>query len=97
MARYLWDPTKNRRLIEARGVSFEEVATLIESGLLVDVFEHPNPERAHQRIAVIEIGEYAYLVPFVETEGGDFFLKTIIPSRQATRDDSRKDRNHEPT
>lgn len=84
MARCLWDPAKNRRLISERGVSFEEVATLIESGALVDVFDHPDPERPHQRIAVIEIGEYAYLVPYVETETGDFFLKTIIPSRKAT-------------
>ena len=40
---------------------------------------------SHQRIAVIEIGDYAYLVPYVETEAGDFFLKTVIPSRKATR------------
>ena len=85
MARCLWDPAKNRRLIAERGVSFEEVATLIESGALVDVFDHPDPKRPHQRIAVIEIGEYAYLVPYVETEAGDFFLKTIIPSRKATK------------
>ncbi len=85
MARCLWDPAKNRRLISERGVSFEEVATLIESSALVDVFDHPDPERSHQRIAVIEIGEYAYLVPHVETETGDFFLKTIIPSRRATK------------
>ena len=85
MGRCLWDPAKNRRLIAERGVSFEEVATLIESGALVDVLDHPSPERSHQRIAVIEMGEYAYLVPYVETEAGDFFLKTIIPSRKATK------------
>ena len=85
MPRCLWDPAKNRRLIAERGVSFEEVAALIESGALVDVFDHPDPERKHQRIAVIEIGDYAHLVPYVETEAGDFFLKTIIPSRKATK------------
>ena len=90
MARCLWDPAKNIRLIAERGVGFEEVATLIESGALVDVFDHPDPDRSHQRIAVVEIGEYAYLVPYVETEAGDFFLKTIIPSRKATRDHKRR-------
>ena len=57
---------------------------------MVDVFDHPDPERHHQRIAVIEMGKYAYLVPYVETEGGDFFLKTIIPSRKATKKYLRK-------
>ena len=90
MARCLWDPAKNRRLIAERGVSFEEVATLIEAGALVDIFDHPDPKRRHQRIAVIEMGRYAYLVPYVETVGGDFFLKTIIPSRKATKKYLRK-------
>lgn len=85
MGRCLWDPAKNRRLITERGVSFEEAAALIEADAVVDVFDHPSPERSHQRIAVIEMGEYAYLVPYVETEAGDFFLKTIIPSRKATK------------
>ena len=85
MARCLWDPAKNRRLISERGVSFEEVAALIEVGALVDVFYHPDPRRSHQRIAVLEIEDYAYLVPYVETEAGDFFLKTIIPGRKATK------------
>lgn len=90
MPRCLWDPAKNRRLIAERGVSFEEVVALIESGSVVDVFDHPDPERRHQRIVVIEMGKYAYLVPYVETEGGDFFLKTIIPSRKATKNYLRK-------
>lgn len=91
MPRCLWDPAKNRRLIAQRGVSFEEVAILIESGCLVDLVEHLDPKRTHQRIAVIEIGRYAYLVPYVETEGGDYFLKTIIPGRKATQKYLRKD------
>ena len=85
MPRCLWDPAKNRTLIEQRGVSFEEVSVLIETGAVVDVVEHPDPERVHQRIAVIEIESYAYLVPYVETEQGDLFLKTVIPSRKATQ------------
>jgi hypothetical protein len=58
----------------------------IESGGLLDVLEHPRPERyPRQRIAVVDVGGYAVLVPYVE--GNDhLFLKTIIPSRKATRD-----------
>jgi hypothetical protein len=37
-----------------------------------------------QRIFIINIDDYAYLVPFIETEE-DVFLKTIIPSRKATK------------
>jgi len=33
---------------------------------------------------VILIDNYVYLVPFIE-QGGQLFLKTIIPSRKATR------------
>ena len=34
---------------------------------------------------VLNIEGYAYLVPYVE-EGGTRFLKTIIPSRKATKE-----------
>ncbi len=57
----------------------------VEAGDVLDILEHPNMERyAGQRIFVLEIDSYAYLVPFVEVEDG-VFLKTIIPSRKATR------------
>jgi hypothetical protein len=49
---------------------------------LLDVLEHPNPNRyPGQRILVVCLNPYAYLVPFVETDNG-LFLKTIIPSRR---------------
>ena len=67
-------------------MSFEEVVFYIERGQLLDIVEHQNQERYRgQRIFVVEIRDYAYLVPFVETER-EIFLKTIIPSRKATRD-----------
>lgn len=67
-----------------RGVSFEAVVFHIERGDLLDVLEHPNPERyAGQRILVVAMNEYVYLVPFIESED-NVFLKTIIPSRKAT-------------
>ena len=57
----------------------------IEAGDEVDIFEHPNQDRyPGQKVSVVVIEGYAYLVPFVESEEG-IFLKTIIPSRKATR------------
>ncbi len=79
-----WDEQKNILLKAEREVSFEEVLIAIEEGKLLDILEHTNKKYAHQRILVIEINLYAYLVPFVETEE-ELFLKTIIPSRKATK------------
>ena len=85
MKHYSWDNEKNRRLKAERHVSFEEVVYYIQRDQLLDIVEHPNPERYRgQRIFIIRINDYAYLVPFVETEQ-EVFLKTIIPSRKATR------------
>ncbi|MGZ9164258.1 MAG: toxin, partial [Anaerolineales bacterium] len=65
--------------------SFEDVVFYIELGFLLDVLEHPNQEKYKgQKIFVVQIDDYAYLVPFVEDDH-DVFLKTIIPSRKATR------------
>ncbi|GDX84400.1 hypothetical protein LBMAG43_04420 [Methylococcaceae bacterium] len=80
-----WNPEKNRKLIEERGISFETAVFNLQSGNLLDDVEHPNTtDYAHQRMFVIKIDDYIYLVPYVETET-DIFLKTIIPSRKATK------------
>jgi uncharacterized DUF497 family protein len=81
---FSWNSEKNETLQRERGVSFEAVVFHIQRGDLLDVLEHPNQERYRgQRIFVVNINEYAHLVPFVETED-EVFLKTIIPSRRAT-------------
>lgn len=80
-----WDPEKNERLKKERNVSFEDVLFHIEAGDVLDIFDHPNQERcAGQKIYTIAIEEYVHLVPFVESEE-EIFLKTIIPSRKATK------------
>ena len=85
MKYFSWDEDKNELLKEERQISFEDVVFYIEQGFLLDVLEHPNQEKYQgQKIFVVEIDEYAYLVPFVEDER-EIFLKTIIPSRKATR------------
>ena len=86
MKPFRWNPEKNEALRVDRGVSFESVVVAIESGGLLDILTHPNPAKyPRQRILVVALDNYVLLVPFVEEEDY-FFLKTIIPSRKATRD-----------
>ena len=80
-----WNSEKNISLKLARGVSFEEVLAAMSHGALLDVVAHPNKEHyPNQRLFIVRIRGYAYLVPFVETDT-EIFLKTIIPSRVATK------------
>ena len=82
---FAWDDAKNEKLKLERGIGFEEVVFHIERGDLLDVLEHPNQSRyAGQRIFVVRRDTYVYLVPFVEDDRV-VVLKTIIPSRKATR------------
>ena len=86
MKSFAWNPDKNEKLKQERNVSFEAVILQIEQGRLLDIVEHANRDMyPNQRIFVVNIDDYAYLVPFVESET-EIFLKTIIPSRKATRD-----------
>ena len=80
-----WNPEKNIELMRERGVSFEEVLSSIEQGGLLVTLDHPNERKyPNQRIWVVRIHGYAHMVPFVETEE-EIFLKTIMPSRKATK------------
>jgi len=85
MKYFVWSTEKNERLKAGRRISFEEIVFYIEAGQLLDIVEPPNPEKYRgQRIFIVNVNNYAYLVPFVETET-EIFLRTIIPSRKATR------------
>lgn len=86
MKPFRWSVEKNALLQQERGLSFEQITVAVESEGLLDIVAHPNAERyPRQRIMVVVIDDYAYLVPYVEEED-HLFLKTIIPSRKATRD-----------
>jgi hypothetical protein len=86
MQHYLWSAEKNAQLKAERGISSEQVVLHIEGGDLLDVYEHPNQARyPGQQILVVRVDAYAYVVPFTESVEGRF-LKTIIPSRKATRE-----------
>jgi uncharacterized DUF497 family protein len=83
---FSWDADKNEWLKAHRGVSFEEVLFHIERGGLLDRLAHPNKMKyPGQHLFVVKMEDYAFVVPFVENER-EIFLKTIIPSRKATRD-----------
>jgi len=82
---YRWNNEKNEQLKRERGLSFEQVVMHIEQGDVLDVVDHPNQEKyPNQKILIVEIGDYVYLVPFVQ-DGEERFLKTIIPNRKATK------------
>ncbi len=85
MKYFSWSEEKNEILKAERQVSFEDVVFYIEQGYLLDVLEHPNQEKYKgQKMFVVQIEDYVYLVPFIEDDH-EIFLKTIIPSRKATR------------
>ncbi|MCP4682657.1 MAG: BrnT family toxin [Desulfobacterales bacterium] len=77
-----WDSEKNKILIVERGISFEEIAYLIESGQILGIEE--NPGRPNQKMYILEIENYAIIVPFVENNN-EIFLKTAFPSRKYTK------------
>ena len=83
---FRWDPQKNAQLMRERGLSFEQIVLAVEGGDLLQVIAHPTPARyPEQKIMVVAMDAYAFLVAFVQEEDG-YFLKTIIPSRKAMRD-----------
>jgi uncharacterized DUF497 family protein len=86
MKPFRWSPEKNETVKGERGISFENIVVSIESGGLLDILAHPNQAKyPRQRVLVVACDSYVCLVPFVEEEDY-FFLKTVIPSRKATRD-----------
>lgn len=85
MKKINWNIEKNQLLMSERGISFEDVLFALQSGRLLDDLVHPNNFKyPNQRMFVVEVDEYAWLVPYVENED-EIFLKSIIPSRKATK------------
>ena len=82
---FKWDAEKNEILLRERGITFEEIVQRIESGAKVIETDHPNQKKyPNQKILIIDVDGYAYLVPCV-IDKNEYFLKTIIPSRKATK------------
>ncbi len=84
MLQYTWDETKNERLKEERGISFEQVLYHINRGDLIDTVRNPDQRRyPGQRLYIVAINRYAYVVPFDRT-GTLVTLRTVYPSREYT-------------
>ena len=85
MKLFNWNREKNEWLRKNRNICFEDIIFYIDKGFIIDDVEHPNQEKySGQRMLVLDIEKYIFLVPYVETEK-ELFLKTIIPSRKATK------------
>lgn len=82
---YAFDPQKNAWLIQERGIGFEQIIALIENGNLIQVLEHPDKARyPNQLLYEVDVDGYIYVVPVVRA-GQILFLKTVFPSRKATK------------
>ena len=82
MKYFNWSHEKNELLKAERDISFEEIVLLIESEHILGIEE--NPARPNQKIYILEIENYAFVVPFVENQN-EIFLKTAFPSRKYTK------------
>lgn len=90
MKKINWNAEKNQVLMSERGISFEDVLFAMQFGGLLDDLVHPNRDKyPNQRMMVVCIDDYAWLVPYIETDY-EIFLKTVIPSRKATNQYLRK-------
>jgi len=79
---FAWNSEKNEILKKERKISFENVVAAIEAEYLIDIIKNPNQEKyPNQKIFIVKILDYIYMVPFVENDT-EIFLKTIIPSRK---------------
>ena len=86
MSEFDWNDEKSESLEKTRGICFEDIVILVQNGHLIKAIKHPNKDRyPKQNMMVIDVDGYIYLVPYVKSKGIRF-LKTIIPSRKATRE-----------
>ena len=85
MKGFRWNHEKNIKLKKERGISFDDILFYIQQGNLLTTIRNPNPAKyENQLIFIVNINNYAYAVPFIETES-EIFLKTIFPSRKYTK------------
>lgn len=85
MKPFKFNKEKNEKLKKDRGISFDDIINAINSNKLLETISHPNTKKyPHQKMYVVKIGDYIFLVPFVE-EKEYMFLKTVIPSRKYTK------------
>jgi uncharacterized DUF497 family protein len=75
-----WDPDKERKRREERGIELREIAELIANGKYMAILE--SPSRPSQSIFLVWYHQYTHVVPFVIAEDVTIVLKTASPSRR---------------
>ncbi len=84
--KYEWNPEKNEILKRERNISFEQIVFHLSQGDIWKTSDHPNQKLyPGQKLYFVNVEGYIHIVPHV-VEDEYVFLKTIIPSRKATRD-----------
>lgn len=81
---YNFSAEKNAILKAERGVGFDDVIYCIENGYVLDIIKNKAKKYAHQKIYVVEINNYAYVVPCVVSKE-EIFLKTIYQNSTMTK------------
>ncbi len=85
MKAFRWDLKKNEQLKSERNICFEDVVYFIEKGNLLDIIDNPNQTKYKgQKIYIIKINKYVFMVPFYEDKDGNYLI-TIIPNRKLTK------------
>ena len=80
-----WSEEKNNLLKTTRDVGFEEVRKIIKlKHVLADIPHHNQDKYPNQRIFILKIHEYVYLVPYIKVKSG-IFLKTIYPNSKLNK------------
>ena len=84
--RFKYNHEKNALLLAERGVGFDEIIQAIAEGNLLDIRHHDNQKKyPNQKILFVRLLADVFAVPFVEEKNGDYFLKTLFPSRKARK------------
>lgn len=83
--KYEWNPKKNEKLKKERKISFEQIVFHLSQGDLWKIADHPDQKKyPGQKLYFVIMEDYVYIVPHV-VDKNYIFLKTIIPSRKATK------------
>ncbi|MDR0676265.1 MAG: BrnT family toxin [Elusimicrobiota bacterium] len=83
--KYNWNDEKNKILQKKRQISFEKIVEAINKNQILDITDNPSINHPNQKIYIINIDNYIYIVPFVINKDGTKFLKTIYKSRKETK------------
>ena len=81
---FSWNEEKNALLKAERNITFEDILMALQEGNLLEIIPNPSQNHPEQKCLVVNINNYAYLVPYVENNEG-IFLKTIYPSRKYSK------------